>query len=189
MGTSTRTQTRRLLTLRGGTFLIIYNLIEASVRGAIDAIHDRIVTEQVPFELLSLGLRTEVVRRFKRDADPAIHHAMTDLPSAFVAVALDQGITLSGNVDARYIRELGACYGFSCDTTNDKTWGGSDLVTIKSNRNTLAHGEQTFEEVGRDYPAQELLAISRRSLAFMNEILGNIEGYLDDKGYRDKPLA
>ena len=126
------------------------------------------MTEQVPFELLTLGLRTEVVRRFKRDADPAIHHAMTDLPSAFVGVALDQGIKLSGNVDARFIRELASCYGFSCDTANDKTWGGSDLVTIKSNRNALAHGEQTFEEVGRDYPAQELLALSRRSLSFMN---------------------
>lgn len=184
-----RARERRLLTLRAGTFLLLYNLIEATTRGAIEAIHDRIVTDQVPFGSLTQPLRREVVRRFKLGADPAVNHTMGDFPCEFVAVALDQGIKLAGNVDARYIRELGACYGFSCDTLTEKTWGGADLVTIKTNRNDLAHGEKTFEEVGRDYPSRELLALSRRSMSFMGQILENVRAHLDAKGYLDPPAT
>jgi MAE_28990/MAE_18760-like HEPN len=180
---ASRAQERRLLTLRAGTFLLVYNLIEATTRGAIEAIHDKITTEKVPFNQLALGLRKEVVRRFKLDANPSLHHTMDDFPSEFVAIAFDQGVKLAGNVDAKFIRELGECYGFSYQTANERTWAGSDLLTIKSNRNKLAHGRQTFEEVGRDYPSRELLALTRRSLSFMNEILINISDYLERRDY------
>jgi MAE_28990/MAE_18760-like HEPN len=189
IGSTTRAQERRLLTLRAGTFLLVYNLIEATTRGAVEAIHDKITTEQVPFGSLTLQLRKEVVRRFIKDANPAINHTMPDLPSGFVAVAFDQSVKLLGNVDARFIRDLGDCYGFSCQTTKERTWGGADLITIKSKRNDLAHGRQTFEEVGRDYPASELMSITRRSLWFMSEILVNISTYLDDRGYIESAAA
>ena len=190
LGKTTITQERRLLTLRAGTFLLLYNLIEATTRIAIDAIHDRIVTERVPFTLLNLGLRKEVLRRFILDANPAKNHTMADLPVEFVAIALDQSIKLSGNVDARRIRSLAECYGFSSVTTREQTWFGSDLLTIKSQRNALAHGFQSYEDIGRDYPARELLAISRRSIAYMAEMLSNISAYLDGGGYKEaKPLA
>lgn len=183
LGTTTRAQERRLLTLRAGTFLLVYNLIEATTRGAIEAIHDKITTEQVPFGSLTLRLRKEVVRRFIKDADPATNHTMQNLPSEFVSIALDHSIRLSGNVDARFIRELGDCYGFSCQTTKERTWGGTDLVTVKSKRNDLAHGTLTFEDVGRDYPSAELMALTRRSIWFMSEILSNISNYLNNKDY------
>ncbi|MGB6537476.1 MAG: MAE_28990/MAE_18760 family HEPN-like nuclease [Xanthobacteraceae bacterium] len=189
LGKTTITQERRLLTLRAGTFLLLYNLIEATTRIAIDAIHDRIVTERVPFTLLNLELRKEVLRRFIVGADPTKNHTMADFPIEFVAIALDQGIKLSGNVDAKRIRGLAQCYGFSSDTTQEQTWLGADLLTIKSQRNALAHGFQSYEDIGRDYPARELLAISRRSMAYMAEMLRNISTYLDGSGYREaKPL-
>lgn len=185
LGKTTITQERRLLTLRAGTFLLLYNLIEATTRIAIDAVHDRIVTERVPFTLLNLGLRKEVLRRFILDAKPTKNHTMADFPTEFVAIALDQGIKLSGNVDARRIRGLAECYGFSSDTAQEQTWLGADLLTIKSQRNALAHGFQSYEDIGRDYPARELLAISRRSIAYMAEMLRNISNYLDGGGYKE----
>lgn len=183
IGTSSRAREGRLMTLRAGTFLVLYNLIEASTRATVEAIHDRIVTEQVPFDRLAEALKREVVRRFINRADPAIHHAMSDLPAQFVSVALDLSVHLAGNVDARVIRDFGAIYGFSCETNRARTHNGADLLTIKDNRNDLAHGRKTFEEVGRDYPAGELLPLARRSLGFMEGVLGNVSGYMDDKGY------
>ena len=182
-GPVSRAREGRLLTLRAGTFLVLYNLVEASTRAAIEAIHDRVTTEQVQFETLVESIRKEVVRRFKANADPAIHYSLSDLPSSFVAVALDQSVELSGNVDARKIRELGEEYSFSSLTDASRTRGGSDLLTIKTNRNDLAHGRKTFEEVGRNYPAGDLLLITRRSLAYMEGWLGNVSTYLNDKGY------
>lgn len=186
---STRTSEGRLLVLRAGTFLVLYNLIEATTRGAIEAIHDRITTSGVPFSLLTLSLRKEVIRLFKREADSALHHTLEDFPAAFVTVALDQGFRLSGSVDAKAIRALGECYGFSCDTLKTATRDGADLLTIKRNRNDLAHGLKTFEEIGRDIPALELLLLTRRSTRYMGGILKNIAAYLDAEGYLENPSA
>jgi MAE_28990/MAE_18760-like HEPN len=186
--TMTRTQEGRLLTLRAGTFLILYNLIEATTRGAIEAVHDKITTSGVPFGSLTLSLRKEVIRLFKKGANPSSDHTMDDFPAAFVAIALDQGIALSGSVDAKAIRSLADCYGFSSATPRQITRDGADLVLIKRNRNDLAHGRKTFEEVGRDHAARELLLLSRRSMRYMGEILKNISIYLDDRCYLDNPL-
>lgn len=172
----------RLMTLRAGTFLILYNLIEATTRAAIDSIHDRITSAGIPFGRLSLSLRKEVIRKFRRHANPAKNHTMDDFPAAFVAVALDQEIRLAGNVDARFLRDLGEIYGFTC-RTSEGTLNGSDLLTVKTNRNDLAHGLKTFEQVGRDYPFRDLLELSLRSMQFMNEILNNVAFYLEGKVY------
>jgi hypothetical protein len=176
----------RLLTLRAGTFLVLYNLIEATTRGAIEAIHDKITISEVPFPALRLSLRREVVRLFKRGADPKKNHTMEDFPAAFVAIALAQGIGLSGNVDAKLIRELGECYGFPCETKSEITRNGSDLLTIKTNRNDLAHGSKAFEEVGRNYASIDLLLMTRRSMMFMDGILNNVATYLDQEHYLEK---
>ena len=108
IGTATSAENGRLLILRAGTFLVLYNLIEATTRGAIEAIHDKITTQAVPFGSLTITLRGEVVNRFKREsgANSAKLHTMADFPSAFVAVTLAQGIDLSGNVDAKAIARI-----------------------------------------------------------------------------------
>jgi len=59
-------------------------------------------------------------------------------------------------------------------------------VTIKGNRNDLAHGLKTFEEVGRDFTAANLLTLSRRSMRYMGEILTHIADYIDNDGYLEK---
>jgi len=186
MGAS-RVEEGRLLTLRAGTFLILYNLVEASTRGAMEAIYDGITASEAPFTLLTVPLRAEVIRLFKKEADPATNHTMDDFPSAFVAIALAHGIKLSGNVDAKAIRELSKCYGFSHQTNSPITRDGSDLVIIKRNRNDLAHGLKTFEEIGRDHAASELLLLARRSMRYMDGILNNIASYLDGEFYLESP--
>lgn len=184
---ATRIQEGRLLALRAGTFLILYNLVEATTRAAIAAIHDNITTNRSPVSVLTLNLRKEVIRLFKKGADPARDHTLTDFPADFVAIALDQAHNLAGIVDARLIRQLGVRYGFSCQTTKEVTRDGVDLLTIKNNRNDLAHGTKTFEEVGRDYTSIELLLLSRRSMHYMNSILNNVARYLDGKDYLENP--
>jgi hypothetical protein len=124
---------------------------------------------------------------FKKGADPSHNHTVDDFPSAFVAIALADGVKLSGNVDARAIREFGDCYGFSNETECRLTRNGNDLVVIKTNRNDLAHGLKTFEEIGRDHTASDLRLITRRSTRYMDGILRNIAAYLDGELYLEAP--
>ncbi len=91
----------------------------------------------------------------------------------------------SGNIDGKRIRITADEYGFSHTTDYAKTAHGSDLVTIKTNRNLLAHGFKSFAEVGRDKTADELLEIKSKVIRYLRQILQNIEQYLVNKDYLD----
>ncbi|WP_288586510.1 MAE_28990/MAE_18760 family HEPN-like nuclease [uncultured Methylobacterium sp.] len=173
----------RLHVLRAGTFLILYNLIEASARGALDEIHDTMISGRVRFDDLTPSLRREVVKGFRRKQDPDDHIGLVDMPIDFVAMSLDADHQFSGNVDAKLIRKIAGVYGFSHETNRDVTRNGSDLLTIKDVRNDLAHGLKTYDEVGRAYSARSLLEIGIRSMSYVQHILGNVEKYLEDTGY------
>ncbi len=90
----------------------------------------------------------------------------------------------SGNVDAREIRKLSTSYGFST-TTPPETRDGIDLLSIKTNRNNLAHGFESFNDVGKETTAENLIAISERVIKYLRQILNNIDEYLVNKEYID----
>ncbi|NEW97169.1 MAE_28990/MAE_18760 family HEPN-like nuclease [Rhodopseudomonas sp. BR0G17] len=182
---ASRVEEGRLLTLRAGTFLVLYNLIEATFRGGIQEINDTITRKSVAFADLRVSLRRETIRRFKKQASPALNHNMVDLPCEFVSIALAGEIWIEGSVDAKRIAEAAGHYGFSVRTDNRRTRGGADLLTIKDIRHDLAHGRKTFEEVGRDHPIRQLTMLSDRSLKYMSGIAQNIAGYLDSEEYRE----
>lgn len=185
LGSATRTQEGRLLTLRAGAFLVLYNLIEATTRGAIEAIHDEIITKNIGFTSLNPQIRKEVVIKFRKSTEVFDSSDLNNFPSGFVAIALalNDGIKIAGSVDARKIRSLGECYGFSCKTDTAKNRDGSDLLTIKTNRNDLAHGHKTYEEVGRNYTSRELMFIARRSMHYITAIVDNISDFLETESY------
>jgi hypothetical protein len=164
--------------------------MEATTRGAIEAIHDNVIAKNVAFDSLCLPLRKEVIGRFKKGADPAINHTMDDFPSEFVTIALsiDGGIKIAGSVDARSIRELASRYGFSCNVEKEVR-GGVDLLSVKTIRNDLAHGHKTFEEVGRNYTVHELILLSRRTMKYMTCILKNVADYIDNQEYLDEACS
>jgi len=186
VGRLTVSQERRLLTLRSGVFLVLYNLIESSLRASIEAIHDRVVQDKVPFHELNPPLRKEILRLFKADTKSRLDEDPGDFPSALVAAALGHEFKLSGNVDSKLVRYFGSIYGFSTETVKDRTWDGVDLLSIKTNRNDLAHGRKSYEEVGRNYSLRDIMNISRRSASYIGTIVVNIESYITDENYRER---
>lgn len=184
LGAARKMDIDRLHLLRAGTYLILYNLIEASARGAIDAIHDDMAATRTSFAELTPQLRREVVKGFKRNADPNKHGELNDLPVDFVAASLDVEYHFSGNVDSKLLRKIGEIYGFSCDVGADWLHKGADLLQIKTNRNDLAHGDKTYDQVGRSSTARELIGVSLRATGYVREILLSVERYVNEKGYR-----
>lgn len=169
----------RVNVLRAGTFLILYNLVEASLRASIEAIHDAIVSQAIPFQQLRESIRRDVMRSFKTRLDPDIQKNMVDVPVELVAVALDvtAGYPFSGNVDAKKVREVADIYGFQI-IANPSDRNGADLLTIKTARNDLAHGLKTYEEVGRDYTTSDIKELSTRALGYVEAVLRGVDGFL-----------
>jgi len=100
-----------------------------------------------------------------------------------IIAGFDEKDLFSGNIDARKIKQTANEYGFSSQTDYAKTGKGADLLSIKSNRNDLAHGYKSFAEVGKDKTADELLEIKKKTVSYLREILQNIEQYLSNKEY------
>ncbi|MEM7713483.1 MAG: MAE_28990/MAE_18760 family HEPN-like nuclease, partial [Cyanobacteria bacterium P01_A01_bin.68] len=108
---------------------------------------------------------------------------ITDISIHIVNTGFNKEKLFSGNIDGRVIKTIAQDYGFSYKTDARKTGDGSDLLTVKSNRNDLAHGIKSFAEVGREKSADELVKIKNKVVKYLKQILLNIEIYLSHKEY------
>lgn len=178
--------------------MLLYNLIEATMRNAIETIFDELKTKRVSFDEVREEIRKIIINHV-RDKDiqstDALLLGLQNISVDIISVTFDALVKkenkkrlFSGNVDAREIRNTARIYGFSSQTNNIKTRDGSDLLTIKTNRNDLAHGFKSFEEVGRNTTADELLKIQKSVIYYLREILENIEMYLSNKEYLKNKL-
>jgi MAE_28990/MAE_18760-like HEPN len=86
-------------------------------------------------------------------------------------------VDLSGNLDARKIRELAEKYAFSVPERCD------DLLKIKNIRNQLAHGEIIFSEVSA-ISITELMEIKTNVLEYLEAILLNINEFIEKDGFK-----
>jgi hypothetical protein len=172
-------------TLKASGFLLLYNLVEATMRNAIEAIFDELRSQGVSYDQISPQLKKIVLKNLKKRNPDRIFSSITAISIDIITAGFDKQDLFSGNIDGMKIRETATEYGFSHQTDYARTGDGSDLLTIKSNRNDLAHGFKSFSEVGRDKTADELLEIKNKTVKYLKQILQNIAQYLSNEGYLD----
>lgn len=176
-------------TLKANGFLLLYNLVESTMRNAIQAIFDELDSSKVSFDSVKTELKIIVLQNLKACAPDKVHLKMSKISVDIITACFDPERLFSGNVDGRLIRETAKKYGFSSDTDSKKTKDGKNLLIVKTNRNDLAHGIKSFEEVGRDKTIEELLEIKEEVIEYLRQILKNIKVYLDNKEYLDSPTG
>jgi hypothetical protein len=175
-------------TLKASGFLLLYNLVEATMRNAIEAIFDELKSKGVSYDEITPKLKKIVLRNLQKQNPNKVSSIITAISLDIISAGFDKQKLFSGNLDGKRIRETAEEYGFSHLTNYAKTGNGSDLLTIKSNRNDLAHGFKSFAEVGRDQTADELLQIKNQTVRYLKEIMKNIEQYLLNKQYLDSSV-
>ncbi len=84
---------------------------------------------------------------------------------------------LSGNLDARKMRELAEKYAFFVPERCD------DLLKIKNIRNQLAHGEMIFSEAGIVY-VQDLMDMKKNVFVYLETILLNINDFIENERFK-----
>jgi hypothetical protein len=176
-------------TLKASGFLLLYNLVEATMRNSIEAIFDELRSEGVSYDQISPKLKKIVLKNLKKRNPDKIFLSITAISLDIITAGFDKQDLFSGNIDGMKIRDTATEYGFSHSTDYAKTGHGSDLVTIKTNRNDLAHGFKSFAEVGRDKTADDLLEIKSKVTKYLKQILQNIEQYLSNKEYLDVSMG
>ncbi|MBD2501237.1 MAE_28990/MAE_18760 family HEPN-like nuclease [Anabaena azotica] len=174
-----------LKTLKASGFLLLYNLVEATMRNAIEAIFDELRSKGVSYDQMRPELKKIVLKNLKKRNPDEIFSSITLISLDIITVCFDRQDLFSGNIDGRLIRKTASEYGFSYLTDYMKTGDGQDLLTVKTNRNLLAHGFKSFAEVGRDKSADELVEIKNKVVRYLRQILRNITQYLTDEEYLD----
>jgi hypothetical protein len=169
-------------TLKATAFLLLYNIVEASMRSALTAIIDELRAHKISFDDASAELRKLALNRLRSKADTKLHEA-EKIAVQLLTVSFNADELFAGNIDARRIRDTALDYGFSSSTERALTRDGADLLTVKTARNDLGHGLKSFAEVGREYSAEELHEIMVRVLAYLNGILENIGFYIQSRQY------
>lgn len=172
-------------TLKANGFLLLYNLVESTMRNAIEAIFDDLKNQAISFDQLKPEIKMIVLQNLKNRSPKKIHLQINQISIDIITATFEREELFSGNVDARLIKETAEKYGFSYKTEFTKTKNGQNLVVVKSNRNDLAHGVKSFEEVGRNKTIAELLKIKEEVIEYLRQILENLKTYLDNQEYLD----
>lgn len=171
-------------TLKATAFLLLYNLIESTITNAIQAIFDELKIKGISFDDLRNELKEIIIKNLKNRASDKLLVSLQRISVDIISASFDKSDLFSGNIDAKKIKkEIAPQYRFSYYTNNNKTYGGIDLKRIKDNRNDLAHGFKSFEDIGKDYTADELLKMQKRVILYLKTLLENIETYLNNEEY------
>lgn len=165
--------------LRANGFILLYNLVEATITKSIEALFATIYEREVTFKNLSDNLKKLwIIQKslpLNKGIDAIGSNKIIEIITKVVNDIIENEITkleidcvkISGNVDAKKIRDIADKIGFERPSQQQ----GEDLVVIKDKRNKLAHGEFSFCEIGKDYSIRDMCK-------FKNSTINHLEEYI-----------
>lgn len=177
-------------------YLLIYNLVESSIRSAFGQLYQEIEGDRCTLRGLSKQLfnlwvdqkhrsitrETASPKNYKEAAAAMVQAVMEDQ----VAKLLANQLPVSGNLDADAIRELCHCHGVSISVPSSAK-GGVDLGVVKEQRNALAHGNKSFSDCGREVTVADLERIANQTEVFVRAILRNVKQAIAAKAFKATP--
>ena len=172
--------------VKANIFLMLYNLAESSISGAIEQIHLSIKNDTtVSFDNIKDGIKTKLIKylKNKKSAEKFILE-VNNISFDIITSCFDKKTVFSGNTDREEIIKLARHYGFSFDSDYSKTKHGEKLLTIKNHRNELAHGDVSFQEIGKEYTLSDIEEYKNEVIAYLEQIILNIELYINNKEYK-----
>jgi hypothetical protein len=177
--------------LKAGVFLHLYNLVESTVSAALTRTAEEVKSSGVPFaDLCDCWQRQWASRFVQFDEEPSqdtrLDYALRMCKHISDGVAIEIDPKLSGgNLDDRVIEDVAARYGISItlspnvlkrvkrEVHNDQ----GCLGLVKLWRNRLAHGTDSFADIGKDYAVAELATWSCTTYRYLKQLIGNFERY------------
>lgn len=192
-GKTTKVDPEWVRLLKGTAFLLLYNLVEASINEAMSSLYSEISSQGVAVHSLTKHLREVWIdQNFKRlDASSASLTRCRELAKSLVTSVLEQTVAeldsdylpVSGNLDADRIRTLCQAHAIPVKVAQAAK-GGKQLSLVRERRNGLAHGDLSFAECGRDFTLSQLIQYKREVVEFVRSTLSNVRKYARSGRYR-----
>ena len=157
--------------LKSSMILMLYNISESSIRKIIEYIHDEL--SGFDFCVLSDSINCNFLK----------YNNFNKFPDFKYYLRNKKGALFSGNVDSRKVLKELKKYGISVKLPEEKKY----LLNIKSKRNMLAHGNETFKESSRNITNNELEKWIKALEMVFSVVIREVKVFIDNKLYL-KPL-
>jgi hypothetical protein len=176
--------------LKANAFLLLYNLIESSIRNGVSKIYDAVRTDGLSYtgvcdELRAVWTHQQFIpdegRKVENNAKRLME--LIDFVLSARLISLDaRDLPISGNVDADQIRVMAQKYGFNFKASPSLK-GGYLLKRVRDERNSLAHGYKSFAECGRDLTYEGLVEIRKQVIPYLRQVLRAVDRFISRRGY------
>lgn len=148
--------------IKASIFLMLYNCIEGVVYQLYEKLFDCIAIKPIEKGNLIKPIY-DCYDKYQKTTNCSEKELMN--------LTLDQYVSqcglFSGNLDSRKIRELMRMWGIHDDFhVIDEEY----LLTIKTQRNILAHGNRSFADVGRGYLVKDIEKYNKATLFYLKEL-------------------
>lgn len=194
--------------LKSNSILLFYNLIEGTISSLMNEFFGTLNSDPNPYKNLQLPIKKIWLRYKHRSFSVGVKKNDEYILSTIESI-LDEIVSISpktisdaesgsriihnydaycsetsandisGNLDARKIRELFSTYGLPVVTRTCDS-----MVKIKNKRNSLAHGNETFTQVGSSFTIEDLYKMKIEITIFLDYLLNETENYLNSKSYK-----
>lgn len=180
--------------LKANTFLLLYNLVEATIKNAIWEIllaikKDGILYGNLNVQLKEIWLKNRIKVEFRTK-----NESLTKQLSKIIESILDNTLDFytyknqikfeSGNLNIQTIQEVTKRYGVSENIPITHENQKEAFMKTKRERNHLAHGDKTFANCGKDYPVGTLLEYKNYIVSYLRKTLEIIEKSINEKEYQ-----
>ncbi|MCP4492191.1 MAG: hypothetical protein GY820_33515 [Gammaproteobacteria bacterium] len=174
--------------MKASCFLMLYNLVESSIRGSMIKLYEKMNFENQSLSDFDQFVKNPWINQRFKNLDPFSSHQLSYrnliksmIEEVLIAspVILDpELLPISGNLDARKIRELFDSHNIPTHV-HYRSFHGAELNTVKDKRNALAHGSESFSDCGQQYSVQSIISIKRQTVIFLRRSLKNVQKYID----------
>ena len=167
-------------TLKANGFLLVYNLVESTMKNAIETIILHLSSQGVSFDDLSSNVKIVILKNTKRLSPETLEPLFNQIGQDIIRETFKKDKLFSGNLDAREIRRTMDTFGIA----KRHRINGNCLLTIKEQRNYLAHGTVSFAECGKDYDITDLIKFKVEAQKYLQATLEDIEQFLINGDYK-----
>ncbi len=178
-----------LAILKSNGILLLYNLIESTVRFLIENIFHDIAIKRCHFDDLNSTFKQAVFKNLKDVSPENSAQKISQVSFDIIQLGRNPQKDYSGNLDIRKIKDIGRKYGielrFPPLESNQRVPYEFDenILMVKKRRNDLSHGNLTFIECGKDISLEELIKYKKSTEFSLNSLLGEIKNYICEQGY------
>ncbi|WP_302162117.1 MAE_28990/MAE_18760 family HEPN-like nuclease [Phascolarctobacterium faecium] len=179
--------------IKSGIILMLYNAVEAIVTDCLKKIHQKLISEALTFDNCNENIKKLIFVYYEKAKDKSndVHNRISYMLKFHDYIQEKRCFELSyeelskfyslysGNLDGKVIISVLNKYGLGFD----KQIG--ELKTIKDKRNKLAHGEESFEEVGRELSLEQLESMKDKTFQYLKEMIDEIDRFIRDEKYKN----